>query len=213
VVIQALVIDFDGTLVTKDLTDMLAGLVNKKEESRQLDQLFHSGELSGLEGLIQRINFLSGVSLEQIRSSVSKDDFLRAGTRELFAFLKSHNIVTIIASGSTMPLLQIYQEKLGFDYVVGSKPHVKNGKIVSISKLDYSGPDFKVRDTKIILDSLGISPDAVVAIGDSPADLGIFKLSAKSISINPKYGIEEHSDFVIYDDISRAIPILEGLSN
>jgi phosphoserine phosphatase len=213
VVIQALIIDFDGTLVTKDLTDMLSGLVNKTEESRELDHLFHTGKLKGLEGLVRRINFLSGISLEQIREATTKNDYLRVGARELFEYLKSHDIITIIASGSTLPLLEIYQQKLGVDYLVGSKPHVTNGKIISISENDYSGPDFKVRDTKLILDSLGISPSHAVAIGDSPADLGIFELSAKSISINPQYGIEDYCDYVIYDDLSKAIPILVSLSS
>src|SRR6185369_11441837 len=125
--------------------------------------------------------------------------------------LKTHGIICIIASGSIVPLLELYREKLGANYVVGSKPLVENGFIMGISEADYSGPDFKVRDSAVILDRLAIPHSSVVAIGDSLADRGIFELSAKSIAINPKPGIEQYADYIIHDDLSKAIPILESL--
>ena len=208
--IRALILDFDGTIVTEDISDLLCNLVGKKKESAKLNQLFFEGRLKGLEGLIQRINFLQGLSLDQIREVVSKQDYLRPGAQELFQFLKTNQIISIIASGSILPLLEIYQEKLGVDYLVGSKPRMNDNKIVSICEQDYSGLDFKVRDSKRILDALNIPYSSVVAIGDSPADKGIFELAAKSIAINPQAGIEKYADYVIQDDLSKAIPILES---
>lgn len=209
--IKALIVDFDGTIVTEDISDILCGLVGKQEESRKLNQLFFEGKLKGLEGLIQRINFLEGLSLRQIQDAVSGNDYLRSGAKELFKFLKTSNIISIIASGSILPLLEVYKEKLGADYLVGSCPIVKNGRIVSISEKEYSGPDFKVRDSKAILDKLKIPYSALVAIGDSPADKGIFEFSAKSIVINPQAGVGQFADFIIKDDLSKAIPILQKL--
>ena len=50
-----------------------------------------------------------------------------------------------------------------------------------------------------------------MAIGDSPADKGMFELCAKSIAINPKEDIGEFADYVIKNDLPKAIPILEEL--
>ena len=82
-IIKALVIDFDGTIATRDLTDMLSELVGKAEESQELERLYQTGQLKGLQGLVKRINFLSGVSVQQIRTALAKDDFLRPGAVEL----------------------------------------------------------------------------------------------------------------------------------
>ncbi|MCR4327967.1 MAG: HAD family phosphatase [Patescibacteria group bacterium] len=211
--IKAVVLDFDGTITTADILNMLCDLVGKKEESEKLDTLFREGKVKGLETLVQRINFLKGLSLEQIRAVVSKNDYLQKGALEFFTFLRENNIVSIIASGNIMPLLEIYKEKLGADYLVGSKPIIENGGIVSISEKEYSGDGFKVRDIKSILEELDISPEYVVAIGDSPADRGMFELSAKSIAINPKGNIAQCADYVIENDLSKAIPILKDLMN
>ena len=50
-----------------------------------------------------------------------------------------------------------------------------------------------------------------MAIGDSPADKAIFKFAGRSIAINPKGGTEEFADYIIRDDLSKAINILNTL--
>lgn len=209
--VRAVIIDFDKTITTADTSDILAGVVGKRAESEALNKAFHEGKTEGLTGLVKRINFLKGVSLDDIEKVVEENDHLRAGAVELFNYFRSRGIISIIASGSTVQFLSLYQQKLAPDYLVGSHPQMKGKVFGTISVKDYSGPDFKVRDSKAILDKLGIEPMDVVAIGDSPADLGIFKFAARSIGVNVPDSVAPHVDFLIVDDLSRAIPILEGL--
>lgn len=142
---------------------------------------------------------------------VSGNDYLRPGAQELFEYFRVNDIVSIIASGSTIPFLEIYNEKLRANYLVGSQPRMNGDAIDSISEGDYSGPDFKVRDSKSILDSLGIPQDTVIAIGDSPADKGIFEYAAVSIGVNPKTGMEEYIDYTVQDSLANVLPILDSL--
>jgi phosphoserine phosphatase len=208
--IRAAIVDFDGTIVTEDISDELCGLVGKKEESRRLNQQFHEGKLFGLASLVQRINFLTGLSLAQIQAVVEKNQYLRPGARELFEYFHDNHIISIIASGNIIPLLESYQKILGADYLVGSRPLIKDGRIVSIAEDHYSGLDFKVRDSQKILTSLGIAPAAVVAIGDSPADKGIFEIAGLSIAVDAKHGVEKFADFSIPKDLSDAIKIIDN---
>ena len=194
-----------------DTSDILAGLVGKRTEGEALNKAFHEGKITGLSGLVKRINFLKGVWLDQIEAVVAEHDYLRPGAIELFNYFRQHGIVSIIASGSTMQFLSLYQRKLGADYIVGSRPHMKGDVFGTISARDYSGLDFKIRDSKVILDKLGIAGIDVVAIGDSPADLGIFKFAGQSIGVNAPDSIAPYVDFLIEDDLARAIPILEKL--
>jgi len=64
--IKVALLDLVGTLVTQDILDLLCHSVGKEKESRELNEAFHRGELPGLEALVKRINFLSGITTTQI---------------------------------------------------------------------------------------------------------------------------------------------------
>jgi phosphoserine phosphatase len=209
--LKAVLLDFDGTLVNKDILDVVCGIVGKEEESDKINKDFHSGKLSGLTPLISRINFLKGVTLSQITQKLDEDAYLIPGAKELFSYLKQHSIVSIIHSGNIFPILSYYQKILGADYIVGTHPNMNGDKIIDISEDNFLGRDFKVIGVKEILEKLSIQPKETLAIGDSPADKTMFAFAGKSIAINPKNGIEDYADYVIKDSLLNAIPIIEEI--
>ena len=83
--------DFDGTIVTEDILDVVCDIVEKKEESRLINEKVRRGELRGLEPLCDRINFLKGVSYKKINEKLSKETYLRKGTIELFEEKQFYN--------------------------------------------------------------------------------------------------------------------------
>ena len=209
--LKALLCDFDGTLVTKDILDIVCGIVGKEDESKKLNKDFFEGKISGRESLIKRINLIQGVSIDQISQVLSKKDYLRKGAKELFDYLNSNNILTVLYSGNLIPILKYYQNKLGITHIVGTQPKMDRNKILSISNEDFTSKNHKLDGIKNILKDNKISSDEVVAIGDSPADIPIFEFAAKSIAINPKEDIENHTDYVIKDDLSKVIDTIENL--
>ncbi len=211
--IKALLMDFDGTLVSKDMLSEVIGLVGKKEESEQIDQDFQTGKLKGLEGLIARINLLKDVSVEQIQNKVKEDLALIKGARELVHFCNQHRIEIILASGSITPILDVYCDEIGINHTVGSEPQIKDGNIQGISEDDYPKEGhFKVVGIEKILEEYKISKDESVAIGDGRGDLPMFELAAKAIAINPRGGIEEHADKKV-DDLHQAREIIQSWMN
>lgn len=209
--LKAVLLDFDGTLVNKDILDVICGIVGKEQESEQLNNDFHSGKLPGLTGLITRINFLQGVTLSQITSKLDKNTYLMSGTRELFSYLKKHSIISIIHSGNIIPILHYYQDLLDADYIIGTHPKMDGDTILGISANDFPGRDFKVNEVKKLLEKLSIKGKETLAIGDSPADKAVFDLAGKSIAINPKGDIEKYADYVIQNSLQHVIPIIEAL--
>lgn len=207
--IKAVLIDFDGTLVTRDMLDVACGLVGREDESRRLNEAFWAGEKPGLSALIERINLLKGLSKTKIFAGIAENDFLMPGAEELLDWLNQHKIVSILNSGSIVPVLEYYQKKLGITYVVGSKPQMDGDIILGIDESAFASKNFKIDDSRLILDKEGITQDETAAIGDSPADKPVFEYAALSICINPKNGMDEFADYVIADDLSKSIPILE----
>ena len=80
--LRAALIDFDGTLVTRDFLDVLCGLVGKQEQSEALNQGFYRGETGGVDSLVQRLNLVQGLALVTVHRKLSEDTYLRQGTQE-----------------------------------------------------------------------------------------------------------------------------------
>lgn len=205
--------DFDGTLVTKDMLSEVIDLTGKKAESQQLDHDFQTGKLKGLEGLIARINLLKGVTVTQIQDKVKNDLSLMRGSHELLEFCDRENLKVILASGSIVQILEVYKNEIGIDYIVGSNPKIVDGKIEGISQSDYPAKgNFKVMGIQKILNGLDIKFSDCVAIGDGRGDLPMFEMAGLSIAINPKDGIEELTDKVV-EDLFEAKEIIEHWIN
>jgi phosphoserine phosphatase len=211
--IKAVLLDLDGTLVRADMSEVVAEIAGKKDEVHHNNLNFHKGTTKGLAGLIVSINLIKGITLRQIDKKLAEQDYLMPGARELLDFFRGNGIVSILASGSILPVVEHYQAVLGLDYAIGSRPHIRDGIIEGISEEDYPDSDFKLFETKKILEALHINPSETVAIGDSPGDRSRFEFAGTSIAINPKGGIEALADHVIIDDLSKAIPIIKELLN
>jgi len=205
---KILLSDFDGTLVNRDILDVLCGINGKEAESIFLNEEFIAGRREGLPILKQRIDFLIGVGKEQIKAKLDQNDFLVKGAVDLFKFLKSNHVITVLHSGNIMPVLEYYQRKLGIDYLVGNMPRCKGDVIQGIELEDFASRDFKFTGCQNIINKLGVIKDDIVAIGDSPADLQVFGLAGTKVVINAKGGIEKEADLILKDDLSDLIPIL-----
>ena len=200
--------DFDGTIVTEDILDVVCDIVGKKEESRIINEKTHTCELSGLHPLCDRINFLHGVSYEQIKKKLDEESYLRKGTVELFEYLRASDFITILSSGNIMPVLRYYKELLGIDYIFGSNPKMAGDIIDNIEISDFSGKDFKYNSCLDIINKLNVGKNEVYGIGDSIHDVKMLSLAGHKFGIDPKGDFKELVDIVIDDDISDVIKYL-----
>ena len=197
--------DFDGTIVTEDILDVVCDIVGKKEESRLINEKVRNGELKGLEPLCDRINFLKGVSYQQIKEKLSKGTYLRKGIIELFDYLKKNNFITILSSGNITPVLKFYQELLNIDYIFVTNPKMNGELIEQIDISDFSSKDFKYDACLNVIDKLKVDKSNIYGIGDSIVDKKMLSLAGHKFAVNPKGGLEEFVDIVIKDDISDII--------
>jgi len=95
--------------------------------------------------------------------------------------------------------------------VVGNQSRRNGDQIIGIKIEDFESRDFKVKGCQEIIDRLKVDKKNIYAIGDSPADLGVFGLAGTCITINAKGGIDEHAKIVLKHGIlSELIPILQN---
>jgi len=208
--IKVCLLDFDGTLVSEDILTLLCGINGKLEESSKLNDRFNRGELSGIDALIERINFLKGITKSQIIKLLDKDNYLMPGAKELIQFLKENKVVTVLASGNIQSVLEYYQKLLGIDYIVGSQPEMNGETIIGITQASYSSPRFKLDGIKAIITLMNLQKENIIAIGDSPADKEMFEISGYSIAFNPKGNIADFADVVVEGDLGKVVKLLKA---
>ena len=189
--------DFDGTLVTEDMLDVACDIVGKKEESRKINEGVINGTKHGLEPLCQRINFLKGVTYEQIKNKLNENNYLREGVIELFKYLNENGFITVLSSGNIYPILRYYQELLGITYIFGSMPNMKEDAIDNIQESNFKGNNFKYESCLEVLNQY--QDKKVYGIGDSAVDIQMLSLTDMSFAIDPKGDLDKHVDYVIKD--------------
>lgn len=208
--IRAALLDFDGTLVREDFSDLLAEINGKRAESQRLNAEFHSGKRPGVSGLIDNTNLLDGVTLTQVRDVVRASDCLMPGAHELFGFLHEQRITTVVASGSILPVLHEFQTILGIDHVVGTAVAIRDQTIRGVDPENLPVDGFKLLGCMQLLTELEIPIAEAVAIGDSPAEKGLFVHAGLSIAINPVGGVEQYADHVIGSDLNEAVDLIRS---
>lgn len=191
--------DFDGTLVTEDILDVVCDIVGKKEESIKINEDVINGKVTGLKPLCTRINFLNGVSYEQIKKKLDENNYLRNGVVELFKYLNENGYITVLSSGNILPVLKYYQELLGITYIFGSTPIMDGDKIDHISESDFNGNNFKYESCLEIVNKFSGVDKKVYGIGDSAVDIQMLSLADVKFAIEPKGGLDNHVDYVISD--------------
>ena len=191
--------DFDGTLVTEDILDVVCDIVGKKEESIELKNKVLHGLVKGYGSLCTRINFLHGVTYQQMKDKLDENNYLREGVVELFKTLNDKGYITIVASGNLEPVLRYYQELLNITYVFGSKPNMDGDKIINISESSFRSHDFKYDACFDVIHQYDDEEKKVYGLGDSAVDISMLSLADVKFAIDPKGGLENHVDYVIHD--------------
>lgn len=200
--------DFDGTLVTEDMLDCVCDIVGKKQESIDINKKVINGEVTGLEPSCSRINFLKGVSYNQIKEKINSNNYLQNGAIQLFEELNKRGFITVLSSGNILPILKYYKELLNIDYIFGSQPKMENNIIQGITINDFEGDDFKYNSCLEIINKYNAKKENIFAVGDSYVDIGMLSLAGHSFAINPKGGIEKEVDYTI-NSLSEIIKYLD----
>ena len=200
--------DFDSTLVTEDILDVVCDIVGKKEESIKINQDVINGRATGLKPLCTRINFLNGVTYNQIKEKLNENNYLRPGVIELFKILNEKGYITVLSSGNIEPVLKYYQELLNITYIFGSVPNMSGDKIIDIQESNFKGHNFKYDACLSVIDKYDKKAIKIYGIGDSAVDIKMLSLADIKFAIDPKGGLDNYVDYVI-KDVSEIINYLD----
>ena len=179
--------DLDGTLTTTDFRSSWQAVhefFGTWENYGELVlQRFLRGEISYYEFCKADAEAWIGHTEDEYQEAISRIE-LREGTAELISFLKEKGCKLIILSMGLEDIVEKIALELEFDYWIGNALIRHNNRISGDVKINV-GWEQKGKILKNVLKRFKILPEKSVAIGDSTADIDMFKIAGLSIAIEP----------------------------
>lgn len=179
--------DLDGTLTTADFRSSWQAVHEFfgtwKTHGEPILQSFLRGEISYYEFDKADAEVWINRTEEEYQEAIASIK-LRDGAKELVSFLKEEKCKLIIISMGLEDIVEKIAVQLGFDYWIGNELIRRNNRITGEVKVKI-GWEEKGNVLSDVLQRFKILPENSIAIGDSTADIDMFKVAGLSITIEP----------------------------
>ena len=172
--------------------------------------LYEAGLLS-LESTLRKVyRYFRGLTVDDLFEPY-KGIPLIFGVEQLFKKLGQAGYITVlISSGLPTLFVKDLAAKLNADYAFGFDLETRNGRLTGEIGGEAIKPDGKAFILKRLLDREGLSPKDCVVVADDRNNLPMFQLCALRIGYNPDFILTAKSDYVVREDLSEILPIIEG---
>ncbi|MDY6930926.1 MAG: HAD-IB family phosphatase [Halobacteriota archaeon] len=212
---RLLVFDMDNTLLDGHVVVDLAKEVGFEDELHDILGRFRNGDLLGYEAsnyLAAYLKDMTPEELVQVVSKIPRTEGAQSTIRELSKRYK----VAILSDSYTLAANHVL-EVISGDMVIANILEVVHGKLsgklLDVYKWKYDRPGCKkhaickIDALAILANSLGISVEETVFIGDGPPDACAMRFAGMGIGINPSPEVKEAADIII-EDMTQLIEIL-----
>jgi len=179
--------DLDGTLTTADFRSSWQAVHEFfgtwKTHGEPILQRFLNREISYLEFCKADAVAWIGRTEDEYQEAIASIE-LREGTEELISFLKNKGCTLTIISMGLKDIVKKIAVQFDFDYWIGNEIVWQNNSISGEVKINIGWKE-KGKVLKSILKRFKKLPENSIAIGDSTADIDMFKVAGLSITIEP----------------------------
>ena len=171
--------------------------------------LYEVGLLS-LESTLRKIfRFFRGFMIDDLFELYRRIPLI-PGAEQLFKDLNQAGYRTaLISSGLPTPFVKDLAARLNADYASGFELNTTNDHLAGEIAGEAIKPDGKALILKRILDREGLSSKGCVVVADDRNNLPMFPLCTLKIGYNPDYILTAKSDYVVREDLSEILPIIE----
>jgi phosphoserine phosphatase len=204
-----LVADMDGTIVTSETLDELAGEAGVGAEVAAITQRSMAGEIDFAEALRARVALLRGLDIAALERTWRRTE-LMPGARELIATMRAHGAVTALVSGGFTYFTGRVAAELGFD------TNRANTLLDDGSRLTgLVGEPILDRDAKrVALHEMaamrGVKLGATLAVGDGANDLAMITEAGMGVAYHAKPIVRAQTVLQIEHADLRALLFLQG---
>ncbi len=191
------VMDMDSTLISIECIDEIADMHNLKPQVAAITAAAMRGEIEFAESLRLRVALLKGLDEPALQRVYDERLQLSPGAEIMLAWLKQHNIKTLLVSGGFLFFTERLKARLGLDYTYANTLEIEDGKLtgrVLGQILDAQGKADRLIQ---IREQLALMPQQVIAIGDGATDLKMMAPAGISIAYHAKPVVREQASYAL----------------
>jgi phosphoserine phosphatase len=189
-----LVADMDSTMIGQECLDELADYAGIKPEVAAITKRAMRGELDFASSLKERVALLQGLDEAIIGQCLAERVRPNPGAETLVRTMRSRGTTTLLVSGGFTAFAEPVAEMLGFERVVanrfGCSNRVLNGTVEG-AIVDADAKRTALEETR---EELGISPSAVLAIGDGANDRAMIEAAGLGVAYRAKPALAAVAD-------------------
>ncbi|MFC0685959.1 phosphoserine phosphatase SerB [Novosphingobium clariflavum] len=177
--------DMDSTMIGQECIDELGDFAGIKDRIAEITERAMQGELDFEQALRERVGLLKGLSVDAIEECLASRIRAVDGARTLVATLKKFGCRTVLVTGGFHHFADPVAAHLGFDYVVGNRLEVVDGKLTG--GLDGPIVDSSVKKATLLaeLELLGGNV-TTLATGDGANDIPMLEAAHYGIAYRAK---------------------------
>ncbi|MGB3314529.1 MAG: phosphoserine phosphatase SerB [Albidovulum sp.] len=207
---QMLLADMDSTMIGQECIDELADMAGVGARVADITARAMNGELDFEGALLERVGLLKDLPEEVIGEVLAKRITYTPGGRELIATMKANGGYAALVSGGFIAFTTAVAAHLGFDENRANTLLVENGRLTGDVGRPIVGREAKVAALKEISARLGISHDAVMAVGDGANDLGMLSLAGAGVALHAKPSVAAECDIRVNHGDLTALLYIQG---
>ena len=206
---KLLISDMDSTMIEQECIDELADFVGKKAHVAAITERAMRGELVFEEALIERVALLKGLPEATLQECFDKRITLMPGSKELVAAFKNAGGKCVLVSGGFTFFTSRVAAALGFDEHYANTLEIEDGKLTGRVLTPILGKEAKLATLQTQCETLGITAQDVLAIGDGANDLPMLQAAGLGVAYHAKPLVREQTNAQInHCDLSALIRAL-----
>lgn len=190
---KLLVADLESTIIRNEMLDDLGARVGAGEEIAGITAAAMRGELDFAASLRRRVALLAGQPTSLLEEAWAEIAWM-PGAATLIATCRAHGIATHLVSGGFHVFADQAGEHLGFDQVDANRLEIVDGRLTGRVIEPVLDRETKRRILNAHRDLLGLTPEAVLAVGDGANDLAMLDAAGLGVAYHAKPAVAAAAD-------------------
>ncbi|KQM33834.1 phosphoserine phosphatase [Rhizobium sp. Leaf68] len=207
---KILIADMDSTMIGQECIDELAAEVGLKDKVSAITARAMNGEIAFEPALRERVALLKGLPVSVIDEVIEKRITLTPGGKELVATMRAKGYYTALVSGGFTVFTTRVADMIGFQENRANILGEQDGQLDGTVAEPILGKQAKVDALIDIADTLGISPEDALAVGDGANDLGMLHLAGSGVALHAKPAVAAEAKIRIDHGDLTALLYLQG---
>jgi phosphoserine phosphatase len=183
---RLLVADMDSTILTVECLDELADFAGQRTRVAAITERAMRGELNFEAALRERVSLLRNLPETALAHTYDERVRYTPGAAELVATMRAHGARTVLVSGGFKYFTGRVAAKLGFDAHHANDLDIADGRLTGKVRNPILGKAAKLETLVRERSALGLTPEAVLAVGDGANDLDMLAEAGLGVAYHAK---------------------------